>query len=335
MDLKTFKVKFQTKTISIPYYFIKGASDGPTIFISGGMHGDELNGIVAVKEFIDWAEEVSLYKILKGSIFVFPVLNPSGFNKQTRNVPEDQIDLNRAFGIDVPYKISEKLALELVDKVFSKCDFGIDIHDAGEDYAIISHCRIPKREDYGDDGVQKLHEMAKIFGLKVLLERKGHPNMLATTMLRHYATPVLTVEIGGAGRVREDYQVDTLRGLQNMLISNEMLSGDLESNDKQDYLYERYAMAIKEGAYIEMQSEVGDLVHTGEVLGTAYFPITQKEIEIKSPICGVIFSEWADHQIPKGENIFSILKKENCHTDELSDDHFTKPEKLDVSRIRM
>ena len=92
MEKKTLTVTHKKYEVHIPYIEIEGkGGGGHHIFLSGGMHGNEINGIAAIDSVVHWMEKIDIEKKLRGKITVLPLLNPSGFAHMQRNVYEDDL----------------------------------------------------------------------------------------------------------------------------------------------------------------------------------------------------------------------------------------------------
>ena len=79
--------------VRIPVTIINGEAEGPTVFLSAAIHGDELNGIEVVREVAhEWSHDN-----VCGTLVWLPVLNVPGFITQQRYLPIYDRDLNRAF----------------------------------------------------------------------------------------------------------------------------------------------------------------------------------------------------------------------------------------------
>lgn len=72
------------------YGFISGKVGSDGIYLSSGIHGDEPAGAWAL---LEWAES-QIEFLRKRSFFIFPCLNPWGFNENSR-CDRQNIDLNR------------------------------------------------------------------------------------------------------------------------------------------------------------------------------------------------------------------------------------------------
>jgi protein MpaA len=71
----------------------KRLGDGPIpVLLIGGVHGDEWEGVQLVKRFTKFLE--NSWREPRLSVWILPLLNPDGFEKNTR-VNANQVDLNR------------------------------------------------------------------------------------------------------------------------------------------------------------------------------------------------------------------------------------------------
>ena len=60
----------------------RSKADGPTLLLSGGLHGDEINGIEIVRRIIDQ----NLHVPLIGTVICIPIINIYGFIHFSRYV---------------------------------------------------------------------------------------------------------------------------------------------------------------------------------------------------------------------------------------------------------
>lgn len=121
-------------------YVFKSSIEGPTIFITGGTHGDEVAGWKAAEKLI--TEEY--YKNYKGTVIVIPHLNALGVSLQERypGVSSKGLyngiqyrDLNRAFPGKEDGTITEKLAYTICEEVRKyNPKYVVDLHESRGSY---------------------------------------------------------------------------------------------------------------------------------------------------------------------------------------------------------
>lgn len=333
METKHLNIDFGKYSTQIPYVEINGKYDGPSIFISAGIHGDEINGIHLVKDFLKWSKKEKIEEKLHGKITVLPVVNISGFQHMQRRVYEDNIDLNRAFGHQEIETYSHEIARVLTEEIFKKCKIGIDCHDSGGRSVLIPHTRVHKCEPLNCETFSK--EMGQLFGTKIILERNGNENMLAIYLKDKYDISVLTVEIGGAQTIFHDYIDKGLQGIKNILIGMQMIKGDIIVPQKQFLLHDRYGIVLNNAAEINFDKKLGDFVKKGEKICDVYYPDTMKSEEFVCHDDGIIFSRWQFNQVPSNQIIFSILDIDKNDNILNQQDRFDELKSFDIKNINL
>ena len=94
---------------------------GPTILLSGGLHGDEYNGIEIVKGILRRG-----FKLNKGNLIMIPILNKYGYKKGLR-YDDSNLDINRCF----TRNSDNRVCRFLMDEIIPHIDYGIDFHTGG------------------------------------------------------------------------------------------------------------------------------------------------------------------------------------------------------------
>lgn len=333
MEIQYVEVINKKQTIRIPYIEFAGRESGPHMFISGGMHGNEVNGIAIVKEILEWLKKKNMQNRIKGKITVLPILNVSGFMRNIRRVPEDNADLNRAFNADNADTLSKKIAKTLIKEIFAKCDFGVDFHDAGKGATLLPHVRIHKNDDLRC--VSCSRGFAQIFGTKIILERQGDPGMLAVALQNDHNIPVITVEVGGERVAVHQYHGVCIDGIKNLLISQGMIDGTITVPEEQFILYGRYGIRAPTAAFIQIDAALGDTIHKGDRIGTMYDPVTVSSEEIVSPMCGLLFSKRMTNLIRRGGIAYSVLEYAECHTKRTTLDKFESLPEVDITKMTL
>lgn len=122
VHLKVGKL-YDSTDLNLTIQVMRGLKDGPTIFLSAAIHGDELNGIEIIREVMS---QLSKTKI-NGTVIAVPIVNVFGFNNASRYLP-DRRDLNRSFPGNIKGSLASRIAHLFMKEVVSKCTHGIDFH---------------------------------------------------------------------------------------------------------------------------------------------------------------------------------------------------------------
>jgi len=119
--------KLHTRTpVDVPVIINRAKKNGPTILITAGIHGDEINGIEIVRQII--AKGINKPKI--GTIICIPVINIFGFINMEREFPDGR-DLNRVFPGSQTGSLASRIANKLVKEIVPHADFILDFHTGG------------------------------------------------------------------------------------------------------------------------------------------------------------------------------------------------------------
>ena len=105
---------------------INGELDGPNLLITAGVHGDEYEGIEAIRRLIS---EISPDE-LAGRLTLVPVVNESAHAMDSR-CGEDGLDLARTCPGRIGGSVTERVAAELTEQI-QKADLYIDLHPRGK-----------------------------------------------------------------------------------------------------------------------------------------------------------------------------------------------------------
>lgn len=308
--------------IEVPVKLAEGLKPGPVAFVSGGMHGNELNGIELAHRFWRSFERDQLVQKLKGTLIFLPILNVSGFLNKRRRVIYDKRDLNRSFGVGNPTSsIAAYIAQTLLEQVVKRCQFGIDLHDSGRTNVLLPHTRVHRQDSVGTQ------ELGSLFGTDIVMVRDGAPGMLALAAQRAYQIPVVTVEVGGAMILWDEFLNRGIQGIKNLLVHQGMLSGKLVLPPKQFFLEGRQGYDAPCEGIARVFWHLGDTVKAGDVLAEVYNPVTGQTETILSEYCGVVFSRRMQARVDAEDEVLAVMEFETC-------EHFPKGRKRSVREYR-
>ena len=147
--------------IRLPVMIVRGNSNGPTMTVLGGVHGDEYEGPFAIRELFKKLDPASL----NGTFIGLPQSNPPATEAGTRISPIDNLNLARLFPGNKAGTITEKLAYFISTQLIDNSDFLIDLHSSG------THISTPTLVGYdsSDKGIiNSSKECALAFGVNVI-----------------------------------------------------------------------------------------------------------------------------------------------------------------------
>lgn len=240
-----------------------GETDGPTIGISGSIHGNENAGSQAI---------VDLFRILKdtplkGRILLLPVANPRAFAVNHRFTPIDELNLNREFPGNPNGNYTQQLAHAIAAQFLDKIDVHLDLH-SGTDRPTVDYVYIWNDEP-----------LSRAFGSKVLYrpaQGKDGTVFSGTTKavtLDKRGIPVVVVELGGGIVDQTPYVDRTVAGLLNMLRHLGAISGEVKPNPKQVVVNEIAGIRPTQAGWLERCApDNGELIKKGQLLGRVVSP---------------------------------------------------------------
>ena len=209
VDLELPKLNSHTH-LSMPVHVVHGKKDGPCLFVSAAVHGDELNGVEIIRRLL----EVKALSRLAGTLVAVPVVNVYGLIHQSRYLP-DRRDLNRSFPGSAAGSLAGRVAHLFIDKIVRHCTHGIDLHTGA-----IHRTNLPQIRANLDD--QETERLARAFGVPVLLNatlRDGSLREAASEL----GIPMLLYEAGEGLRFDEVCIRAGLLGVLNVMRALAML----------------------------------------------------------------------------------------------------------------
>jgi predicted deacylase len=290
----------------LPVRIIRGKRDGPTVFVSAAIHGDELNGI----EIIRRLRKLSVLKKLKGTLILLPIVNIYGVMTLSRYLP-DRRDLNRSFPGSEKGSLAGRLAKTFFDEIVSKCDLGIDLHTASIHKSNLPQIRTNTKDSY-------TYMLAKAFEAPVILHSELRDGSLRSTA-QEKGVPILLYEAGEALRFDETSIRIGVKGIVNVLRANEMLPKVSRKKTPKIPVVCKISKWVRSthGGLIRTIKALGDTVHKDEIIAYIDDPFEDETYEIKSLFDGVIIGKSEIPLVQEGDAVFHIAKFGNL---ELADD---------------
>ncbi len=189
----------------MPVLTVRADEPGPVVVVGGNLHGDECTGIGAVHAVAALLPDV----LQRGTVHLYPSLNPKGLEAGTRTIPGDALDPNRAFPGSMRGSPTERHAWRIwSDLMARRPALYIDLHtDSGDaiPYAIVDRVVRGRGQDRM---AARCVELAEASGLTVLREypadryrRFELDRSLPGALVNGPGVPAVTLEIGPRRRV--------------------------------------------------------------------------------------------------------------------------------------
>lgn len=297
LNLDIARLHTRTK-LEIPVIVSRAKIDGPVVLISAGIHGNEINGVEIVRQFVSKKYHIPD----RGTIICVPVVNVFGFIIKSRYFPDGK-DLNRAFPGAKNGSLASKFAYAFMRKIVRHADYCIDFHTGGAERFNFSHIRL-------SDDSEEMMRIAKGFGTKFV-----KCSTLRDRSYREAATKigkkVFLFEGGKSMNLDRNVTRSGLNGLINVLdlIGVKQKDGDLtvEYTGDEQVVFEnsRWIRASESGLYRSMVKN-GQYIKRGEAIGSISDPYGFFEKKIKSPINGYIICLNHSPIVNKGDAIAHI-----------------------------
>lgn len=294
VDLPVSRLSDHTP-VTMSVHVAHGRTDGPVLFVSAGIHGDEVIGMEIVRRLLRFRGLTSL----KGTLIVVPIVNAFGFINRSRYLP-DRRDLNRSFPGSDGGSLAARLAHLFLDQIVRRADLGIDLHSAAIHRTNCPQIRVPP-------DAPELRRLAEAFGAPIVMEAALRPGSLREAA-RKLGKDVLLYEAGEGLRFDEASVRAGLAGVLRVMRSLGMIAGRGVAPPKSPPQYcksSKWLRAPMGGLFRSFRSD-GAAVRKGEVLGSVSDPFGEEEREIAAPFDGVIVGRAVMPVVNEGDAVFHL-----------------------------
>jgi len=292
--------------LRLPVLVARGAQEGPTVAVLGGVHGDEYEGPHAIRTVFSSLDPASL----SGTFVGVPQTNPPAFAAGTRTSALDGLNLARVFPGSPDGQPTEQIAHHLSESIIAKCDFLIDLHSSGTLWSMPTLVGYNARES---DAGRRSGEAAMAFGAPVVW---GHPDIARGRTVTEAADrdiPWLYAECPGGGWLHLDSAALYARGVRNVMAHLGMLPGPVNAPRPKFRLYgsgdiDSAATAGATG-FLVRQVELLDRVQEGDVLGRVTGLAGETLEEVRAGSDGVLVFMRAVPSTTAGDLVFMLASE--------------------------
>lgn len=285
---------FMGAALPTPVLVTRGARPGPSLCLTAGIHGDEVNGVEIVRQVVEKVDPVKL----SGTVIAVPIVNLHGFRRGSRYLP-DRRDLNRYFPGNPHGSSASRIAHAFFDGVIRHCDMLVDLHTGSFHRTNVPQVRADLREP-------KVTELAVAFGAEIVVHSVGTPGTLRRAAVSA-TIPAITYEAGEPTRFQREEVERGVQGVRSVMRSLEMLDerGSWLRGNQRVYYRSRW-VRVDDGGILRARVSVGDVVAEGEVLGIVIDPLSNERAVVRAPQRGRVIGMAVDQIVIPGYAAFHI-----------------------------
>jgi predicted deacylase len=277
-------------TEKAPVMVAQGEEDGPTLWLTANLHGNEVAGIPVVHRTV--TEEIA--ERISGTVVGMVTLNPSGLRSAERGSHYDSRDPNRLFpdfrGDGVTGSTQELINKKIFGHIERTADALVDLHCSNVGsvpFSILDRVMVPEgRED--DEGTRHLLEtrnvladafgFAQVYGSEAerTLEESLHRS-LTGACVNSARIPALTAELGSDYIVETEVVEAAVVGLRNVMRELGMLDGEAEevpnvADVPREFPARRTSLSSPVSGLLHRRVGSGELVREGDAVAEIVDP---------------------------------------------------------------
>ncbi|HEV2356231.1 MAG TPA: succinylglutamate desuccinylase/aspartoacylase family protein [bacterium] len=286
--------------LTVPVKVVIGSRPRPRLVAIAGVHGDEPEGMLALLDFAEQCDPVTL----RGAVVLVPVANPPAFAAHQRRSPVDGLDLNRTFPGRPDGTPSERLAYRLVNDVLTGADLVFTLHSWYATGMVVPHVEVP---DGGDAVSRRSWEAAVAAGFTRIRGGGWQPGVLGVTAADR-GVPVLEAEIGGQGMSTSENRAAYVDHLTRLLRHLGILDGDASPNPEVEVLG-RGLLHAPAGGMLRLNVRLGEYVEAGTILASITNLHGERLAEIQAPHAGLVAAIRQFISVNPGDLVFALYPR--------------------------
>lgn len=199
---------------------IVGANAGPKWLITGGVHGDEYEPMVACRKLAEILKPEGLRgAVLRGTVTIVPCVNVAAFQRGTR-AADDGLDLARTCPGKADGLPTERVAHAL-SELIRAADYYIDLHTGGTAYELFPLAGYTLHRN--PEVLESQRRMARAFNLPLIWGTSPNLDGRSLSVARDAGVPAIYAEYGGGSVCSPEGTAAYVEGCLNVLAEFGML----------------------------------------------------------------------------------------------------------------
>ncbi len=273
----------------------RSVNPGPTVLMMGGVHGDEINGVMITRNMI---EEKVFKKLNRGTVISVPLLNVFGFINFSREVPDGK-DINRSFPGTMAGSLAARVARTLTKKLLPLVDCILDFHTGGSSRYNYPQIRYSKKDPIAE-------KLAMAFGAPYTVQKSFIPKSLRK-VAADMGLPTIVYEAGESVRLDGFSISKGMQGAKQVLQFLGMLyfSDLVRSNKTLLFRKTGWIRANFSGIFV-WSKQSGHKVTKGEPIGQIKDPFGMKVVNVHAIRDGYIIGHNNASVVNQGDALFHV-----------------------------
>jgi len=276
---------------------VHGRLPGPTLLVTGCLHGDEINGSEIVRRLL----KSSSIRRLRGTLLAVPIVNVPAFLNRSRYLP-DRRDLNRLFPGSSTGSLGSRIARVVTDELLPRCDAVIDLHTGAVNRPNLPQIRVTS-------GDKASFDLGLVFRPPVILRAPLRPNSFRAAC-HDLEKPIIMFESGEALRLDAPSIRHGVQGILAVMRHLELLPkkrGGHKATRKNTITSKKsYWERAPIGGLFTPLMALGKTVEVDETLGFVADPFGGPETPILASRQGVIIGRTNEGLADEGDALFHI-----------------------------
>ncbi len=260
--------------VQVPVVTIRNGK-GPTVLLTGGNHGDEYEGPIALMKLARHLEADEI----NGRVIIVPALNYPAVMAGTRVSPIDGVNMNRIFPGKRDGGVSAMIADFVQHEILPLADAVLDIHSGGKTLMFSPFACYHRIPDIGVTEQAKAAVSAFAAPISLELVELDAEGMLDSSV-EDMGKVFVSTELGGGGTTTTETMAIAEIGVRNLLAHFGIIDAAPVTREQLGHPPTRhmhmpdpdcFITADDQGIY-EPCMDLGSAVLAGEPVGRIHFP---------------------------------------------------------------
>lgn len=298
--------------VALPLAVI-GDGNGPTVLVTGAIHGDEYEGPIVINELIRSLDASQV----RGRLILMPAANAPALRAASRVSPLDGKNLARVFPGNPFGTPTEQIAAFIHDVLFPRCDAYVDLHAGGSSLFIEESAQVVVTPTLAPAVRERAEDMARWFGAKftVITDNMGDPRT-SCGAAAHLGLAAIAAEMGENGSVSPRGVKRTRECLARVLARLGVVPGtlpDAPPASRRVRIVPHGGNLLSPGdGYFEPLHALGDTVEAGALAGYLHLlsEPTQVPREVRFAQGGTVYSQRTFGIVKQGNNLCVLVEDE-------------------------